>query len=631
MKLGIKKLLLILMVSILAIPIGVLFLFFVRSANQQDASGNHLNFSNKNSIHTFTNRLIDRELLYDIYVETSNNAFFFNEHFYLRKKGAFNSYRLQYYLKILSNIKNAEIEEGFIEKVKIFLDREFNRYSIYESELQDIFRLSNLESILNTPNNSDFYIELLEMRLNRNNGLFFDDYAEKLDVQIANTNIALHIFRNIGFMPYEFKAILYNSLSELILDSERFSLEIEQENLTRHVFMDGMLILESIKIFNELNTLLNIDLDLARSWFYLVSQKFVEHANNLNSPIMLLNTGLLRINYINEYFMFNLDYNKYIYYLMLLDWSEVLAFDIKTFHDGLVLISQKVGFFPEINYELSNYGILFLYTRTPYVNIREQYYGYRLAKTLGIDINTELFINTVKNNLDGNLVNVYYFLLILQAIDEKYEENVIVDYYRWFFNGLISGISYYSLSNLSNIYFFLYISLVYDFDISDNFVENLFSTQMDYLYESANQDEDLYYYALIHLMFDEWIDEDWIYDEIMSRFIEDRGFSITYAAEYININSTFRMAKLLNIFGRLNDKYVLNIPINEFRGVYGSYFIQSQETYRGLSAYLYALNLEAWYNGIRGYQYIKNTRLSFKGRLKSQLQHIFPNADVTSF
>jgi len=561
----------------------------------------------------FYDKGLDRHLLSEIYVETQNHAYFFSELFAFNRTGEFNYYALHYYLRVITGVKEGTPDEHFYTSIQHFINTEINRHDLNEIELMNILRLSEVELMVGTQlSNLDRYLAYIEKRFDEVSGLFYNAPGEPFDMKIINTLHALYLLRNIGFIPNNISNRLYDTLSSF-MDEIDFTFYPDRDHAALYeMFGDGpsiLSILESIIIFNELSPDRTIDIEPAREWFALLAADFLDDANNVREHVWILNAGLTSIINVNKYFMLDLDYSEYINFLKSLDWRELLAFDIKAFSDSLMIINRHVDFFPDTDHAFENFR-LHLYVRTPFIFFREQYYGFKLASVLGVEINYDLFLQTLSELLfasdsDWLLFNMYYFLLILHEIArDTSNENFASE----FMGGRQWEIVASSHTRTDDILREIYIDHMLGRQMPREAIVRMHLESASEWVDISGLESSLYEYILIRLLLEKDIDVDWMESRIMSFFFADQGgFSANDNYQFVNINSTSRMLRLIEMFN-LEFDYASYIPILEYRGLYGGYFVSRSAEAYGIEAYGPGFTLEAWFNGLYVYDYIANLK-----------------------
>jgi len=565
------------------------------------------------NITAFYDRDVDRELLSKIYIETNNHAFFFPELFALNRTGDFNLYALYYYLYVITNIKADVLDDDLYDSVRLFIDTTVSRQNTFEDSLSYLHLLSDIELMLDTQlKQPDFYLEYIMSKFDIENGLFFDTSGEDLNSKIISTLRALRILRNIGTIPDEINNRLYDTLSYCIMYEIDFTFNHAREQAALQTMFGDALsilsILESVIIFNELNSNKTIDLESAREWFISLTNDFLKDANNVQADIWPLNAGLLSIFNVNAHFLLDLDYSGYINHLKSLEWEEILAFDIKTFSDSLTIINRHANFFPEIDDIFNNFR-LYLYTQTPIFFFREQYYGFKLANALNLTINNDLFLHTLTEHLSVDSewfsFNLHYFLLFLQEIDRITDNNSFMyDHFVAYQRNITTDLS--TQMSIAEIYRLVYRYYALDMisSLKSDFKETLLE-RAHHLMKVTGLESSLYQYTLIRLMLGQEVDMDWLESSIKSYFFASQGgFSANNDEQNVNLMSTYRMLHLLVIFN-IEFNYISYIPILEYRGQYGGYFLMLEAGAYGIDAYGPGFTLEAWYNGLFIYNIIQ--------------------------
>ena len=249
-----------------------------------------------------------------------------------------------------------------------------------------------------------------------------------------------------------------------------------------------------------------------------------------------------------------------------------------------------------------------LYEHTPLIFFREQYYGLKLANALNLTINYELFLQTLERELFVEEIwfdfNLHYFLLILREMEQiTNDDNFMarrLSTMRW--DIATGGFSDMSISEI-----FRHVYRDYTLDMlslqRDEFIELMLDAASNSM-QMTGLESSLYDYVRIRLMLGRSIVIEWLTDRIMSHFfVYQGGFSADHSEQHVNLMSTYRMIRLIDMFD-LEFDYMHYILLHEYRGEYGGYFFMREVSPYGIYAYGPGFILEAWYNGLFLYNFL---------------------------
>ena len=531
------------------------------------------------------------DLLECLYCENDKSAFFDASIYFSETAADFDLYRLSNYISLIYGIQQNTVCEETYERVCRFLSSTYLELIGDRLDFSEILNFVNITSNMKITKYDDGVLAYMESKCYPLLETVFDPTDETNSDLVAIVNLSLKIFEKIGHIPENIKYPLKKSLESLVMKSVYFTLD--SENVALNIFDGGMVILESCILYNSISDSEAIDIGSASNWFETWCNLFCDSINRNEYNYMVSNTGLLKIDRIAKYFDYTIDISDYLAVLQLVDWGEFLAQDPKITYECLYLLKTYMQYIPNVDTIISNYE-LFTYNISPDIRIKEQYYGFELSKMLGLEINEELFYNTLSQKISekSSIEELFYFLLLNQKIGRDREfrsqyETVYVKLLEDHKNELEQP------TILNTTYYLLYIGIY--FDIISFPDVNLIDRLKEHVLKS-DLEQDTYWYSLICNSYAHEYDTAFICSKINS-FQGDTGYMIsTKNPELINVLSTYRMYVAAQCIGEDLDKSCLQPFLNNHRGVSGGYFLMANTG--ELTDYRDNFTMQAFYCGI---------------------------------
>lgn len=534
----------------------------------------------------------DRELLGSLYYENDKNAFFEASFFYNEVTANYNLYRLSNYLLLIYEIQESSVSSVLKDNILKYLDSIYEEIMDGKLKLSEILYFVNITTCLKIEKYDKEIADYINAKYSLQTMLYCEEENNNDIIdQINDTNVALKILNKIGVLPENIEGGLGEALNDLIMNPQYFT--FDYTDFWNNIFYSGLTILENCALFNEQSRNCIIDIWEALDWFIYWSEYFINYINTGECNLMEANTGLLKTVYISRLYALDLDIYNYLSDLKKNNWIELLAQDPKVTYESLYLLKLFNQKLPISEETIDNY-ILFVFDTLPDIRIKEQYFGYKLAELLQLEINEESFISTLSNRITSNstVEELFYFILI--NIELKNDNTFKKQYESLYQQVYIDNASQImQSSSLSTIYYILYIGGYFDWPILP---KKEMVNEIHRIAQNTDLEQDIYWYALILDIYGVEKDMD-LLSNAMNDFFGENGYAVSKSnLDLINIFSTYRMMVVAQNCSLTLDSSFLDAFLCNCRGDNGGYFIMEKTD--GLTDYRDNFSLQSFYYGV---------------------------------
>ena len=548
----------------------------------------------------FYNKELDRELIERLYITNTLEHFFMPQSVALAHTEDFKiTYMLHYYLRMAKYITledtsdMAEGIQGFLNKFIEEIDTDFS--CIFN--INEVYRISAIEALIGGNENFHFFIYAIDKMLDEVD--FGRDDANcifsKGMFNVILIRTALHMSNSINYFPIELEARIYAKLMHLL--EEKISFE---DDMVRQE------ILRMSNAFNQISSHHEIDLNTHRDWWSEQVDNFsyrfssTEEINYIGDPS--ITRLFFAVSELNE--LFGISFPSYINEVFAERLSQINYH--KIMHTNPTEAYYNLRLLKELGVDISHYyndlrNFRYHTTLTRVIaDVNESFFGILIAKSLGFEIDKELFLTDCQLPLfDTSSALFYYFLN--DELGREISPNAITNMVSHYNNTL----EYMHYVDLGEIYNFLYLGNALNIPLDAETHEKIPLAMGERMGEDLHE-QDFFFIVQVKRFLDIDVDHEWVLDNI-KRFYLGGAFSLIEQDEnYLNIRSIFRMLLLITEydFGSHFDFDKIRDTLNEHYGPYGGYFFtnpQSDNEVPVFENYMFNLDLRSWYYGLLAY------------------------------
>ncbi|MBN4051114.1 MAG: hypothetical protein COA82_12405 [Alkaliphilus sp.] len=533
---------------------------------------------NENNVSVLRQTPINGDLLNKMYYENEYSAFFYSNMTDCLIKNNINEYSLSW-LITLSDLLCFQLSEE-VDKAMMNAHNESMPEKLNVGSNKKLIELLNSLKVNRYKNRSIENLEKVEFikilmgYYDNELGLFKvdDDNTE----MIQTTNIILQIFDLLEEIPNEVLGKTVDSHKVMLSDEDFF--DMEETNIKKNLVDSGIIILDSLIILDKYSPdNLNVFIVEKKEWILYWQQAANEILLNNNINPIMLNHMLNSLYKVSSYIELEYRINEEYYTrISVTNLKELFFTDLQAFYKS-ILVYENFGF--ELAEEIEKLIALnmnyWIYEDQPHLNIKELYFGIKIAEEIGFKFNADKILFALRNYYDTeNLETLYYLMLIneeFNMMDSK-KEFFAMKSKRFFDDNQI-----WADVLLSDMYYISEILLKADYE-DDNLPHQIKELLMDIKITAIESDKELYIYVKLARIYDLNIDKEKLATKIDEFFLEGKSFFHDSRYKKVNLFSTYRMIYLKSMYSlKIDQKELSSIHsfIESLATNYGGYFMTS--------------------------------------------------------
>lgn len=566
----------------------VLILSFCSCASniKQAEKSNNRGFSY--NVVVFADKQAEIALLDETYFESDSIAYFNPKNHYNACAYDYNLYRLVNFLHICEIDQCGQSFISSVKNVPDFCESFHSANNLATIDNDKLLDLISLEKIYEVRNYRREEKNIVDERFNS----LFSESDKTEQEKLLECNRLLKAFALLDEKPAASEDVIKAYLIGLLEKDDYFT--FSDDELEKNVFTGGMVILENCVIYNKIISAKNIDISARKEWFNHWVSLLGKYLEAEAVPLMIVNTGLIRIASINDIYNLDIVIDAYDSKLKEVNWKEMLSIDPKIVYESLFILDSFGYDVPDLKPELKNYT-QFLFNFTPEIDLSEQYYGCVLSNILDYHINKTLFLETMKKIFlaSSSLKTYYYFMQInfeLGNIEEF--KNEYGSRYQALIDSTIDEIA--KLDSTEDIYYLFCICKENNSSAQESILKlvNNLNLQID---DFELEKEAYWYIKLLELCsekhqdsFSKWLEGYYTADGYM--VIKDRP-------DTANIYSTYRIMELQTSDVSKDRNFSFDErTLDKYRGPDGGYYMQVSNGV--ISDYRDSFTMQSWVYGL---------------------------------